>query len=207
MFAKWIVCNLNPEQKNAFHLAQLMWQQISDSPGFIAQVGGWNMQQTQACILAYWHDAASHEHFFQNIHDSITEQNNQADSYLSSRVLFATVLPQSPEPEFSIPDASAQARCLHFTRLSFSSEQDCLHAKQSYHSWARQVFASGGLLANQALDDSNPLGLVRFSFWSEAKSLDRFLEGASLEPTLENLQSTSVELVKEWTVLPDGITG
>ena len=79
MFLKWIVCKVEPQQRDAFHEAQVLWNRIRTAIGLIAQVGGWSTSG-EACILAFWEDRSAYARFFEFIHDSVTDENDQAST-------------------------------------------------------------------------------------------------------------------------------
>ena len=87
MLLKRIVCNVEPECKQDFFIAQANWQKISQAEGFIAQIGGWNINNNkQACIMAFWQDKNHLDIFMQSIHDEIVAANKQENSYSSIKI-------------------------------------------------------------------------------------------------------------------------
>ncbi|MCP5061126.1 MAG: DUF4937 domain-containing protein, partial [Ignavibacteriae bacterium] len=57
MCLKWIVCEVENEFRAAFSKAQEEWVDTKNTKGFIAQIGGWDINNSnEACILAFWED-------------------------------------------------------------------------------------------------------------------------------------------------------
>ena len=51
MLAKWVTCIVPPDSRDAFSAAQRQWSVISDQPGLIGQLGGWDTTAGHAHIL------------------------------------------------------------------------------------------------------------------------------------------------------------
>lgn len=104
MLIKWIVCQVTPQQKEAFHRAQEQWGLLKEAEGFLGQWGGWNLDQPfEARILSLWQTPAHYEWFMNQLHDEILQQNRQNATYESIHVDHA-------ENAISFGDASAFAR-------------------------------------------------------------------------------------------------
>jgi hypothetical protein len=57
---------------DAFHRAQLAWDQLRDVPGFLGQDGGWSRDEAGvAHIVGCWQDRASYDAFMAGPHDRI----------------------------------------------------------------------------------------------------------------------------------------
>jgi len=82
---KEIHCQVAPEARASFHLAQSQWSPVTDADGFLWQLGGWmSGSGNEALILAGWRDAAAHEHFLApgGLHDRILAENRQMSTML-----------------------------------------------------------------------------------------------------------------------------
>jgi hypothetical protein len=95
MLIKWITCKVKSNNKSAFSIAQLQWSALNKIPGFIHQLGGWDLEDNScACILAFWKDQESYTYFMDNIHDEIFESNKQVKTYDSISIsLFSCLEP------------------------------------------------------------------------------------------------------------------
>ena len=82
MYIKWIVCNVNPKNKNAFSIAQEAWKKTKNAKGFITQIGGWNINEShEACIVSFWKSKSALDNFMKEMHDVIFNKNNQIETY------------------------------------------------------------------------------------------------------------------------------
>jgi heme-degrading monooxygenase HmoA len=82
MLFKWIRCNVDEEKKAEFSTAQEKWRDLKGYPGFLGQIGGWNVAEPQeACILAFWENLDCYQAFMSNKHDEIFEQSRQKGTY------------------------------------------------------------------------------------------------------------------------------
>ncbi len=73
----------------AFSNAQEQWSAIASSPGFLSQFGGWDRKnQGDAVIMGIWEDQSSYENFMSTIHDEVTDESHQKQTYESLTVSF-----------------------------------------------------------------------------------------------------------------------
>ena len=87
MYLKWIVCDVKKDKIREFSVAQQKWDRSTVAEGFIAQFGGWNINnKTEACILSIWEHKNHQEKFMNDLHDQIFENNKQLETYNSIRV-------------------------------------------------------------------------------------------------------------------------
>ncbi len=87
MLLKWIVCRVPDHLKGEFSIAQAAWRQLASIPGFIAQVGGWNLKSSnEACIASVWQDRSSYEQFMQESHDAGAAESKPASKYEANKV-------------------------------------------------------------------------------------------------------------------------
>ncbi|MCE0738676.1 MULTISPECIES: YdbC family protein [Bacillus] len=86
MLIKKIVCEVDAANAEAFSKAQSQWGALSHVNGFIKQAGGW--QKTAdglftAEIISVWENREVYDHFMENEHNSIYEENEQKAVILS----------------------------------------------------------------------------------------------------------------------------
>jgi heme-degrading monooxygenase HmoA len=82
MIFKWIRCKVYEEKKAAFSAAQEKWRDLKGYPGFLGQIGGWNVAEPQeACILAFWENLDCYQSFMRDKHDEIFERSRQKGTY------------------------------------------------------------------------------------------------------------------------------
>ena len=89
MFIKNIICDVDPNLKNAFSIAQSKWNDLKNCNGFMAQFGGWNSKNKhQAFITSVWENEEFYNNFMNNTHDLIVKNSNQNKTYISIKVTF-----------------------------------------------------------------------------------------------------------------------
>ncbi|ASS74891.1 hypothetical protein CIG75_07780 [Tumebacillus algifaecis] len=88
MLVKWMICTVEPEQRDAFSQAQESWSQLHGVAGFCGQVGGWKVEEgdVTARIVGLWCDEAAYQTFMDEVHDLITEGSAQGKTYTSIQV-------------------------------------------------------------------------------------------------------------------------
>ncbi|MCY7782233.1 YdbC family protein [Bacillus sp. FSL H8-0515] len=89
MLIKKIVCEVDDANAEAFSKAQSQWGALSYISGFIKQAGGWRKTANgplTAEIIGVWENRAAYDHFMENEHDSIYEENEQKAVILSIEV-------------------------------------------------------------------------------------------------------------------------
>ncbi len=89
MYIKWIICNVDSNKKTEFAIAQESWNKTKKSKGFIAQIGGWNVNNSdEACIVSFWKNKSALDKFMKEIHNVIFKKNNQIKTYETITVLY-----------------------------------------------------------------------------------------------------------------------
>ena len=87
MFIKHIICTVKPENRLAFSKAQKAWSKTKKSEGFIGQIGGWNVvNNNEARIVSFWDKKSHLDKFMKDMHDVISNKNNQEKTYESITV-------------------------------------------------------------------------------------------------------------------------
>lgn len=88
MLIKWIRCQVEPENKERFRIAQARWRALHGLPGFLGQAGGWNEQNPlEACIVSFWESEELYRNFMKHDHDAILEKTEQIHTYSQISVL------------------------------------------------------------------------------------------------------------------------
>jgi len=87
MLIKWIICKVENHKIHAFSYAQEKWSEMIKSKGFIAQTGGWDLNnKNEACIISFWENKESLDNFMKNTHDTIFNNTKQVKTYSSIEV-------------------------------------------------------------------------------------------------------------------------
>lgn len=148
MWVKWIRCSVDADQRAAFDEAQQAWRALAGLPGFILQVGGWNVHDnSEACILGLWADQAAYQAFMQHHHDRITDTSGQGSTYRAITVTFFDVLWQI-DRSFTF----AGAEWLHIAQYTVQPEQTARFLEIQREQW-ESTGAPAGLVARAAEQD------------------------------------------------------
>ncbi|WP_099156953.1 YdbC family protein [Virgibacillus ndiopensis] len=87
MLIKRILCNVNVNDARNFSEAQQKWNVLRDSKGFLGQIGGWSIKDTQtACIFSFWEDEEVYNYFMENEHDQVYVSSSQGSTFASINV-------------------------------------------------------------------------------------------------------------------------
>lgn len=89
MLIKKMICEVDAANAEAFAKAQSQREALSHISGFIKQAGGWRKtidEPLTAEIISVWENREAYDHFMENEHDSIYEENDQKAVILSIEV-------------------------------------------------------------------------------------------------------------------------
>lgn len=211
MFIKWIVCEVEEDQKPAFSLAQEKWRKMVSSKGFLCQTGGWDIDnQNLACVIAFWENEADLQFFMKNMHDEIFHENNQNTTYKSINISHFNGKLEMHGQSSSLIDA--------FRKSSFLRIADCLvkpdrivhFEKVQQEIWMPGMKNSRGMLGGFFSEDSNIDNRYLVStFWDSEENhaeyvnskLPVFQKTADIKSDLENITGRKVRLVDSWKVV------
>ncbi|ASF27675.1 MULTISPECIES: YdbC family protein [Bacillus amyloliquefaciens group] len=90
MLIKKIVCETDVANAEVFAQAQSQWGALSRVNGFVKQAGGWRKNADGlfiAEIISVWENRQAYDHFMENEHDRIYEENEQKAAILSIEVM------------------------------------------------------------------------------------------------------------------------
>ena len=115
MFVKHIICSVIAKNKGAFSAAQEKWYQTKEAPGFLGQLGGWELtDNTSAHILSFWISERYLKNFMDQLHDTIFENNKQESTYNSIRIYHYNA-GMDPSISTLLPDSIQTASNLRIT--------------------------------------------------------------------------------------------
>lgn len=214
MLMKWIVCDIELEDRSRFSEAQEFWKPISRSPGFVAQFGGWDaMNSQEACILSLWKDQKSFDRFMSEVHDSITNLNSQADTYKSVDVNFFEPLMGMPGEFENLVEAVGQGQYLRVADCQVKAENIEHFCKSQQDIWIPGMKNSEGMLGgyfNRGVRE--PDRFLVTTLWVDSEShrkysefkVPKFRQLADVSRDLNSILGRFIKLVPEWLVLPPG---
>jgi heme-degrading monooxygenase HmoA len=114
MLLKWIRCEVEEEKKALFSAAQEKWRDLKGCPGFLGQIGGWNIAKPQeACILVFWENLDFYQSFMSDKHDEIFERSRQEGTYYKISVDIVEVKQPIEFNHMSITEALQKRKMLY----------------------------------------------------------------------------------------------
>jgi len=211
MYIKWIVCDVDKEKKKEFSYAQQLWEKIKSTPGFVAQMGGWNSKiSSQACIISIWKNKSASDFFMENIHDNLFEESNQKKTYNLVEIdYFNTVIDISGD-ESKLIKSLGGAKILRIADCEV--KQDSLsHFEEVQKSvWNVGMRNSGGMQFGKFLkhQDKNNRYLVA-TFWDSQYSHVSYVQNhlpelktkSKINDDVINIDSKIIVLEKHWTII------
>ncbi|GET23268.1 DUF4937 domain-containing protein [Prolixibacter denitrificans] len=211
MYIKWIVCQVKEGMKDAFSRAQEQWISTGQAEGFIAQVGGWNVQsENEACIIAFWESRGHAERFMVSLHDRVVEENRQSETYHAINVAYFDGLLEMEGQAASLVEAVRTGELLRIADCEVHSGRTEHFESVQQSVWLPAMQQAEGMLRgmfSKAEDGSNRY-LVS-TFWDTAVHHDHYQteqvpllrERASVTDDLHAITGKQVRLVKSWNVL------
>lgn len=210
MLLKWIVCTIAPEKRELFSESQAKWEDVRHVPGFLGQLGGWNVKDpSEACILAFWENEEMYKEFMEKHHDPIYEKTNQRGTFDAIKVTACRSIADIPGLYDHILPSLPNAALLRLAdQTLLAGHRDRFLAKQQ-DIWNPGMKQSGGMLAGvlgEALNDTNRV-LVATLWDSEAahptycdNTLPLLREKARIEENIEQISGRVVRLEPSWFV-------
>ncbi|MFI6154321.1 DUF4937 domain-containing protein [Kitasatospora sp. NPDC051170] len=208
MWGKWIGCSVPTESRERFSAAQRAWSSISDQPGLIGQVGGWDPATGRAQLLALWTDEDAYRRFMREGHDAVTAANRQSTSYTAIDVATGEVVLDMPgDAGTALPLALERATLLRVAdcRLLPGRDDHFLHIQR--HLWAPGMAAAGGMLTG-VVTRLEPHRYLVTTLWSTPAAhqhytthhLPTLLSRATLQQDVDSMTGHTLPLEPTWRV-------
>lgn len=164
---KWITCEVPANAREGLAAAQVRWRAVTDQPGLIGQVGGWDARTGHAHVPALWVDADSHRRFRRDRHDAVAD----ATAYRGIEVALGETALTLPGTVATVAEAleGAVLRVADCRLVEGAQEH---FADVQRHVWAPAMAAAGvlgGVVAHLAPDRR----LVA-TFWPDAGTHRRY---------------------------------
>jgi heme-degrading monooxygenase HmoA len=212
MYIKWIVCKVPVNSKKAFSSAQEKWIRTKSTKGFIAQAGGWNLNdETEACIISFWESEDALKYFMQNLHDQIVSENKQDKSYNSITVEnYNRIL--SMEGESSLTEAINNAELLRIADCTVKDNKIEHFEEMQKDIWKPGMRTANGILGGCFSKSENDANKYLVStFWNSLdnhiyyvkKILPRLSEKADAANDLDRITGKQILLVNSWNIIND----
>lgn len=204
--AKYIECEVAPQQRSAISHCQQSWAMIAQCHGFVGQSGGWEANQCTAIIIGIWQSLLDMNNFMETTHDKFTTQNKQSDTYLTCRVHYfrlvsADLLPGTVFSAFDLVQATHY--CASDINLSSTALAKSGTAKLEGHCWAQL----GKHVMRDITDHRSWLDL-NYCSSTTAEPMAKDYQIPEIFGTAAVVASGSTQQVihnvREWDVIPTG---
>jgi heme-degrading monooxygenase HmoA len=208
MLFKLIVATVPDDLRTKFSESQASaWTGLESVPGFIAQIGGWEIDRPNSAVLvAYWKSEKLYSDFMREPHDSLADR--QRETYSSLRVATGHVIMTIKEADPCV--AIARAGLVRIADLTLRPDSSPLFLAMQFDIWRPGLVSSGGMIGNTlARLGRLPDRFASTTFWTSRDALRSFLETvypalsvqAKLKEQLEEMISYHIPLEPSWSVM------
>ncbi|MFJ6385722.1 DUF4937 domain-containing protein [Kitasatospora sp. NPDC092039] len=209
MWAKWISCEVPVAARGQFFAAQLHWSRISDQPGLVGQVGGWDPATGHARLLGLWTDAEAYGGFMRERHDAVVAESGPSAGYSAIETATGGTVLEMPGETAGPAAALRRAALLRVAdcRLLPGRQEHFLDVQRTV--WAPGMAAAGGMLAG-VVTRLEPDRYLVTTLWSgstahqhyAARHLPALRSRAAPENDVRSMTGHAVPLEAAWRVLP-----
>jgi heme-degrading monooxygenase HmoA len=208
MLFKLIVATVPDDLRTKFSESQASaWTGLESVPGFIAQIGGWEIDRPNSAVLvAYWKSEKLYSDFMREQHDSLADR--QRETYSSLRVATGHVIMTIKEADPCV--AIARAGLVRIADLTLRPDSSPLFLAMQFDIWRPGLVSSGGMIGNTlARLGRLPDRFGSTTFWTSRDALRSFLETvypalsvqAKLKEQLEEMITYHIPLEPSWSVM------
>ncbi|MFD7641664.1 DUF4937 domain-containing protein [Kitasatospora sp. NPDC059795] len=207
MWGKWIGCTVPVAARERFSAAQQAWSTISDQPGLIGQVGGWDPATGTARVLGLWADAEAYGRFMRERHDAVVADSRPGDSFTGIDVATGEVVLDMAGDAADLTDALEHATLLRVAdcRLLPDRTDHFLDVQRTV--WAPGMAAAGGMLAG-VVTRLEPHRYLVTTLWSDATAHRHYATGhlpalhtrAAPDRDLRSITGHALPLEASWRV-------
>ncbi|MFJ5811187.1 DUF4937 domain-containing protein [Streptomyces sp. NPDC093093] len=209
MWGKWIGCRVPVVARGQFSAAQSAWSTISDQPGLIGQVGGWDTETGRAHVLGLWSDAEAYGCFMRERHDAVAAGNRQSAGYTGIDVATGDIVLEMGGGAADLSRALERAALLRVAdcRLLPGRKERFLEVQRRV--WAPGMAMAGGMLAGVVTRLETNRYLVT-TLWSGSTAHQRYTTGhlpalrsrAIPQNDIQSMTGHVLPLEASWRVLP-----
>jgi len=211
MYIKWIVCNVPSQLQKQFLLAQEAWSKTSKSKGFIGQTGGWNIKNTnEACIISFWKNKESLQHFMNNLHDVIFANNNQIATYSSIKVSYFNALMNIEGELKNISDVISNSKLIRIADCIVKEDKINHFEEVQKTIWIPTMKKATGILGGKfSINEQHKLNYLVSTFWDSETHHQNYIKtqlpvnqkNAKIEVDLKSITGKLVLIEKSWNVI------
>jgi heme-degrading monooxygenase HmoA len=214
VYVKWIVCQVEESRRPAFDGAQRTWAVIATTAGFVAQVGGWTADGTEACIVAFWADRGAYDRYVAYVHDAVTSASGQEQTYTGMEIVQASMLVRMRGAAASIAAAAGEAGFLRVADCRVPRERRGHFVNAQISVWEPGMAKTQGQLggAFAVIDGADGEDDDRYlvtTLWHDEAAHRAYVtdvqpglrEQARPDEDLRGISGRTVQLERGWTVL------
>lgn len=211
MLLKWIDCRVPTGRKDAFSEAQRAWHRLAGVSGFVAQAGGWDINEpSRACVFGLWSDEPAYLNFMRDVHDEVFQPSGQRSTYEKCDTALFDVVSEMPAEGPGFIDALESARLLRVAAcyLHHGREEHFVNAQRGV--WEPGMAEAPGYLGglfSKRPETQAPHYLVTTA-WRNANThaayvknlLPALKKAANVKMDVERLEGSQIELEPSWIV-------
>ena len=215
MYIKCIVCSVPTSLKDKFSSSQEEWNRTNSAKGFIAQAGGWNLNdddETEACIISFWENKEALRNFMTNLHDQILSENKQDQFYTSISVdHFNSILPMEGDLSTLIETIN-NAKLLRIADCIVKQDKMGHFEEVQKDIWQPGMKKAKGMLGgNFSKSVNNTNKYLVFTFWDSRenhnsyanKILPGLRERADVSNDIDIITGKQILMVDSWKIIND----
>ena len=212
MFCKWIVCNVRGELRDSFALAQTKWIELATIPGFVGQLGGWDLKsKNDACILGIWQNQESYQVFMDQYHDKIVSHNEQGDTFETIDVSLLQPISDMPGVHDKMTNCIEAAKIIRVADCFVRPEREEHFIEVQETIWIPAMSQAPGMLAgsfNKVLGDS--IRYIVTTSWVTEEAHENYVHNtlpslraaASVSEDVQQITGRLISTVRDWLVTP-----
>ena len=209
-----MVCKVKLNRQPEFGAAQERWQKISNAEGFIAQTGGWNLNDNlEACIISFWQSQSHLTNFMHRLHDEIFENNQQLETYNSLTVSHFDCQLDMPGEQETLLEAIKWGKVLRIADCNVRPGRIGHFGEAQQKTWVPGMQHAKGMLGGKFSKVSN--GDSRYlvsTFWDSLENhniyqkhqVPGFRKQTDVSKDLVQISGKAISLVDSWKVLHSG---
>ncbi len=172
MYIKWIVCKVKDNERQNFSEAQEKWERTSEAHGFIAQTGGWCLQnKNEACIISFWENKELYEIFMRDLHDGIINENRQTNTYNEIFVEYFTCIIKMEGVAGTLKEAVQKGNLLRIADCIVKAEKIKHFEKMQAELWLPGMRESKGIFGGTfSKNENNNLRYLVSTLWDNIQN-------------------------------------
>jgi len=210
MYLKWIVCEVEDGNRDAFSLAQAKWIETKNTKGFLGQVGGWNLHNSnEACILSFWDDKDSLLYFMENIHDKIFNNSKQEKTYKSIFVNYFNLKFNMLGGKIDLTERIKDAKFLRIADCKVKPERANHFENVQNSVWMHGMKESKGMLGGEfSTSENESYRYLVSTLWDDVENHSNYVKNSlpilrnksDVENDLQNITGKQILLENSWSI-------